>query len=73
MNASRQKRSVKVMHDGQGELVTKSDIIHLQSDIGQLKAELKSDIQRLEDKISNLRWTMIVVAGMIVALIKLIP
>ncbi len=33
----------------------------------------KSDIQRLEDKINNLRWTMIVVAGIIVALIKILP
>lgn len=43
--------------------------------INSIQSDLatKSDIQRLEDKINNLRWTMIVVAGVIVALIKLIP
>ena len=33
----------------------------------------KSGIQRLEDKISNLRWTVIVIVGLAVALIKLVP
>ena len=62
----RAKAIVKEIHEGQGELATKSDISNLIS-------ELKSNIQRIEDKISNLRWTMIVVAGVVVALIKIIP
>ena len=33
----------------------------------------KSDIQRLEDKLNNLRWTMVVVGGIIVALVKFVP
>ena len=33
----------------------------------------KSGIQRLEDKINNLCWTVIVIVGLAVALIKLVP
>ena len=51
---------------GQGELATKADIQALKSNIQNLE-------KRLEDKISNLRWTVIVVAGVVVALIKFLP
>ena len=33
----------------------------------------KSDIQRLEEKINNLFWTMFAVAGLFVALIIILP
>ena len=33
----------------------------------------RSDIQRLEEKLINLRWTMVVVGGIIVALVKFVP
>ncbi len=51
---------------GQGELATKADIQAFKSDIQNLE-------KRLEDKISNLRWTVIVVAGVVVVLIKFLP
>ena len=56
----------KAVKAGQGDLATKSDI-------DQLRTEMNSNDQRLEDKINNLRWTVIVVAGLVVALVKLIP
>ena len=67
---------------------TKSDIealrVSTKSDISSLRAELKSDIAELkseidshrnlsESKFNNLRWTMVVVGGIIVALIKFLP
>lgn len=56
----------KAIKAGQGGPTTKSDI-------DQVRAEMNSNFQRLEDKIDNLRWTVIVVAGLVVALVKLIP
>lgn len=56
----------KAIKAGQGGPSTKSDI-------NQVRAEMNSNFQRLEDKIDNLRWTVIVVAGLVVALVKLIP
>ena len=56
----------KAIKAGQGGPATKSDI-------NQVRAEMNSNIQRLKDKIDNLRWTVIVVAGLVVALVKLIP
>ena len=56
----------KAIKAGQGGPATKSDI-------NQVRAEMNSNFQRLEDKINNLRWTVIVVAGLVVALVKLIP
>ncbi len=67
---------------------TKSDIealrVSTKSDISSLRAELKSDIAELkseidshrslsDSKFNNLRWTMVVVGGIIVALIKFLP
>ena len=63
----------KAVKAGQGDLATKSDINQVRAEISQLRAEMNSNIQRLEDKINNLRWTVIVVAGLVVALVKLIP
>ena len=70
----------KAVKAGQGDLATKSDIDQVRAEISQVRAEISqvrtemnSDIQRLEDKINNLRWTVIVVAGLVVALVKLIP
>lgn len=56
----------KAVKAGQGGPATKSDI-------NQVRAEMNSNFQRLEDKINNLRWTVIVVTGLVVALVKLIP
>ena len=56
----------KAIKAGQGGPTTKSDV-------NQVRAEMNSNFQRLEDKIDNLRWTVIVVAGLVVALVKLIP
>ena len=56
----------KAIKAGQGGPTTKSDF-------NQVRAEMNSNFQRLEDKIDNLRWTVIVVAGLVVALVKLIP
>ena len=57
--------------------VLKSDIAVLKSDISSLRTELKSEIDSLrnvlESKIGNLRWTMVVVGGIIVALVKFLP
>ena len=56
---------------------TKSDISSLRSELKSDIAELKSDIdshRSLSDsKFNNLRWTMVVVGGIIVALIKFLP
>ena len=49
------------LKSSQGDLATKTDI-------NSLKIELNSDIQRLEDKINNLRWTLTVVAGIVLTL-----
>ena len=54
------------LKSSQGDLATKTDI-------NSLKIELNSDIQRLEDKINNLRWTLTVVAGIVLTLIKFLP
>ncbi len=56
----------------------------MKSDISWLRSELKSDIAELksaidshrslsESKFNNLRWTMVVVGGIIVVLIKFLP
>ena len=64
----------KAIKAGQGGQATnKSDINQVRAEISQLRAEMNSNFQRLEDKIDNLRWTVIVVAGLVVALVKLIP
>lgn len=64
----------KAIKAGQGGPATnKSDINQVRAEISQLRAEMNSNFQRLEDKIDNLRWTVIVVAGLVVALVKLIP
>ena len=47
---------VRVMHDGQGELVTKSDIIQLQADIGRLETELKGELKEHKNYISWIKW-----------------
>ena len=57
---------VKEIHKSQGEVATKFDIM-------RFVAVLKSDIQRLEEKIDNLRWEMIMGAGVVAALIKFTP
>ena len=59
MDAAQAEAVAIAIKSVQGELVTKADIQNLE--------------KRLEDKINNLRWTMIVVAGVVVALIKIIP
>ena len=66
MDATQAEAIAMVVKGAQGNLVTKADL-------ESVKTELKNDIQRLEDKISNLRWTVIVVAGVVVALIKFLP
>ena len=48
------------------DLTTKTDIAFLKSDIDSLR-------NLLENKINNLRWTMVVVGGIIVALVKFLP
>ncbi len=48
------------------DLTTKTDIAFLKSNIDSLR-------NLLENKINNLRWTMVVVGGIIVALVKFLP
>ena len=63
----------KAIKAGQGGPTTKSDFNQVRAEISQVRADMNSNFQRLEDKINNLRWTVIVVAGLVVALVKLIP
>ncbi len=53
--------------------VVKSDIAELKSDIAELKSDIVSHRNLFEDKINNLRWTMVVVGGVVVALVKFLP
>lgn len=50
-----------------------ADAVAMEFKSSQGDLATKTDIQRLEDKINNLRWTMIVVGGIIVALVKFLP
>ena len=51
----------------------KSDIAELKSEFTELKSDFNFRQNLLESKIDNLRWTMVAVGGIIVALIKFLP
>ena len=51
----------------------KSDIAELKSDVTELNSDFNFRQNLLESKIDNLRWTMVAVGGIIVALIKFLP
>ena len=51
----------------------KSDMAELKSDMAELKSEIDSHRNLSDSKFNNLRWTMVVVGGIIVALIKFLP
>ena len=66
------------------EETTKADIQRLEETIQRLEVKTSADIQRLdekledkmdklEDRINSLRWTMILVVGVAVALLKFLP
>ncbi len=58
-------------------VVAQRDDLATKSDIDSLRTEFKSDIgslrNLLESKINNLRWTMVVVGGVVVTLVKFLP
>ena len=51
----------------------KTDIAELKSDIAGVKSDFDSHRKLFENKINNLRWTMVVVGGVVVTLVKYLP
>ena len=66
MEETQAEAVVMAIKSSQGDLATKNDIAMLKSDIDSLQ-------NLLEGKINDLRWTMVVVGGIIVALVKILP
>ena len=66
MEETQAEAVVMAIKSSQGDLATKNDIAMLKSDIDSLQ-------NLLEGKINDLRWTMVVVGGIIVALVKFLP
>ena len=59
------------------KIATKTDIAELKaemkSDIAELKAEIKSDLAELRTELRYMRWFIVIVVSIAVALIKYLP
>ena len=67
---------VSRIEGGYEHLATKADLARVETDLAQMKAELKADIARQDGEIRGIKWWILSVGAAVVALssvVELLP
>ena len=62
---------VSRIEGGYEHLATKADLARVETDLAQMKAELKADIARQDGEIRGIKWWILSVGAAVVALTSL--
>ena len=62
---------VSRIEGGYEHLATKADLARVETDLAQMKAELKADIARQDSEIRGIKWWILSVGAAVVALTSL--